>query len=480
MFDICIIGGGVIGCAIARELSRYDLSVLLLEKHSDVAEGTTKANSAIVHAGFDAKPGSQKARTNVAGNRLFADWCRELDVPYRNNTSLVVAFAEQDLPGLHDLLERGLQNGVPGLSILNKDELRALEPNIAPSACGALLAETGGICCPYELTIALATQAVLNGVQLELNCQAAAVSRAADDSFVIDTNRGQFTSRILINAAGTYADQINNQLSEDKFTIIPRRGEYWMIDKTFGATFSATIFQVPTAMGKGVLVTPTVEGTMIIGPTAEDIEGREDVRTTAAGLEQILHIAAISWPAIPRRSFITTFAGIRAHTDRNDFILGESTDVPGLINAAGIESPGLTSAPVIGIELAQLAAGKLNARLKPEFLPPWKTVKNFRQMGNSERQAAIEANPAYGRIICRCEQISEAEIRAAIRRPVGATTVDGVKRRTRAGMGRCQGGFCTPRVLDILSEELGVSHLELTKFGGQSHILTGKVGEAHD
>ena len=455
-------------------------SVLLLEKHSDVAEGTTKANSAIVHAGFDAKPGSQKARTNVAGNRIFADWCRELDVPYRNNTSLVVAFAEHDLPGLNELLERGHQNGVAGLSIINEAELRALEPNIGPAACGALLAETGGICCPYELTIALATQAVLNGLQIELNCLVNTVSRAADNSFVIDTSQGQYVSRILINAAGVYADQINNQLSEEKFTIIPRRGEYWMIDKTLGAAFSATIFQVPTAMGKGVLVTPTVEGTMIIGPTAEDIEDREDVRTTASGLDQILRIAAISWPAIPRRSFITTFAGIRAHSDRNDFILGESPDVPGLINAAGIESPGLTSAPVIGLELAQMAAGKLNSQLKPEFLPPWKTIKNFRQMSNRERQAAIDANPAYGRIICRCEQISEAEIRAAIRRPLGATTVDGVKRRTRAGMGRCQGGFCTPRVLDILSEELGVSHLELTKFGGTSHILTGKVGEAHD
>lgn len=477
MYDVCIVGGGVIGCAIARELSRYDLSVALLEKNSDVAEGTTKANSAIVHSGYDAKPGSNKARTNVAGNLVFADWCNELHVPYKRNTSLVVAFSEEGLPGLRELLDRGRQNGVAGLSILSQAELRAREPNISAAACGALLAETGGICCPYELTIALAAQAVLNGLTLELNCRVEAVSRLSGGGFQLQTSRGPMTSRVLINAAGVYADVINNQLSNDQFKITPRRGEYWMIDKSFGATFSATIFQLPTAMGKGILVSPTVEGTVILGPTAEDITDREDVRTTADKLDEILRIASLSWTQIPRRNFITTFAGIRAHCDRNDFILGASLDVPGLINAAGIESPGLTAAPAIAVELSGLAAARLNARRKDEFLPPWPVAGHFRSMSNDERQAAIAANPAYGRIICRCEQISEAEIRAAIRRPVGATTLDGVKRRTRAGMGRCQGGFCTPRVLDILSDELGVSPLELTKFGGQSRILTGRVGE---
>ena len=477
LYDVCIIGGGVIGCAIARELSRFELSVILLEKHSDVAEGTTKGNSAIVHSGYDAKPGSQKARTNVAGNRVFADWCRELDVPYRRNTSLVVAFSENDLPGLDELLARGQVNGVPGLSVLSEAELRSREPNIGPMAKGALLAESGGICCPYEMTIGLAAHAVLNGASLMLNCHVDSAKRREGGGFTMQTSRGDVSSRILINAAGVHADEINNQLSEDKFRIIPRRGEYWMIDKSFASAFSATIFQMPTAMGKGVLVTPTVEGTMILGPTAEDITDREDVRTTARGLDEILRTARLSWADIPRRSFITAFAGVRAHTDRNDFIMGESPDVPGLINAAGIESPGLTSAPAIAAELAGLAADRLNARLKTVFHPPWTMPERFRFMDNDQRRAAIAANPAYGRIICRCEQITEAEIRAAIRRPVGATTLDGVKRRTRAGMGRCQGGFCTPRVLDILSEELGVSPLELTKFGGESKILTGRVGE---
>ncbi len=476
IYDVCIIGGGVIGSAIARELARYDLSIILLEKKSDVAEGTTKANSAIVHAGYDATPGSKKSLFNIAGNRIFADWCRELDVPYKGNTSLVVAFSEADRPGLEDLLERGTQNGVPGLELLDQKALRAREPNIGPAACGALLAKTGGICCPYEMTIALATQAVLNGVKVLLNCQVMAVSRSIN-GFLMSTSQGPVESRILINAAGVFADVINNQLSEDRFTIIPRRGEYWMLDKNYANAFSATIFQLPTAMGKGVLVSPTVEGTVILGPTAEDIENREDVRTTAEKLEEILRTASLSWADIPRKGFITTFAGIRAHTGRNDFILGEAEDVPGLFNAAGIESPGLTAAPAIAVHLSGLVAEKLRARQKPEYLPPWQTAAHFRSMSNDARQAAIAQNPAYGRIICRCEQISEAEIRAAIRRPLGATTLDGVKRRTRAGMGRCQGGFCTPKVLEILSEELNVPQLELTKFGGKSRILLGRVGE---
>jgi glycerol-3-phosphate dehydrogenase len=476
MYDVAIIGGGVIGCAIARELARYELSAVLMERCSDVAEGTTKANSAIIHAGYDAKPGSAKARTNVAGNALFERWCAELDVPFARNTSLVVAFRPEDEPGLQDLLARGRQNGVPGLRLIDEAELRRREPNIGPRACAALLAETGGICCPYELTIDLATHALQNGVEIRLNCRVEGVRRDRHGHFVCVTAQGPVKSRILVNAAGVYADQINNQLSEDTFTITPRRGEYLMLDKTWGHAFAATIFQMPTPMGKGILVTPTVEDTVILGPTAEDIEDRDDVSTTAARIDEILRVASLSWADIPTRSFITAFSGIRAHCDRNDFILGESGDVPGLFNAAGIESPGLTAAPAIALELAGQIAGRLAARLKAIFLPPYHSGKPFRRMNDEERRAAIADDPAYGRIICRCEHVTEAEIRRAIRRPLGGVTVDGIKRRARAGMGRCQGGFCLPRVLDILSQELGVDQTELTKFGGQSRILVGRVG----
>ncbi len=476
MFDVTVIGGGVIGAAIARELARYRLSVVLLERKSDVAEGTTKANSAIIHAGYDAKPGSQKARTNVLGNAMFEDWCAELDVPFRRNTSLVVAFSDADLPGLADLMARGDENGVPGLSLIDEAELRRREPNIGPKARGALLAETGGICCPYELTISLATHALLNGVEIRLNTPVTGVSRE-NGTFICQTPQGPVVSRALVNAAGVYADTINNQLSEDTFTITARRGEYVMLDKRFGPAFKATIFQMPTPMGKGVLITPTVEDTVILGPTAEDIEDKDDVRTTAAGLEQVLRVAALSWPQIPTRHFITAFAGLRAHCDRNDFILGEAADVPGFFNAAGIESPGLTAAPAIAAELAGQVADRLNAGKKDTFNPPYLARKPFRLMSHAERGAAVAADPAYGRIICRCESVPEAEILEAIRRPLGATTLDGVKRRARAGMGRCQGGFCAPRVLELLSRELGVPQTELTKFGGASRILSGTLGE---
>ncbi|MEA4888055.1 MAG: NAD(P)/FAD-dependent oxidoreductase [Clostridiaceae bacterium] len=476
MIDVCIIGGGVIGCSVARELSRYDLSVVLLERNADVAEGTTKANSAIIHAGYDAKPGSVKARTNVAGNALYAGWCAELDVPFKRNTSLVVAFNPEDKPGLENLMERGRQNGVAGLSILDEAALRTREPHIGPLACGALLAETGGICCPYELTIALATHALLNGVDIRLNCQVEKVGRTPA-GFTLTTSQGTLTSRVLINAAGVYADVINNQLSEDTFHITPRRGEYWMIDKAYGNTFQATIFQLPTPMGKGILVSPTVDGTLILGPTAEDIDDKEDVRTTAAKLDEVLRVASLSWANIPNRSFITAFSGLRAHCDRNDFIIGESLDVPGLYNAAGVESPGLTAAPAIAVELSGMVAERLHAVTKKSFQPPFQPARRFRNMSNEERAAEVGENPLYGRIICRCEQITEAEIRAAINRPLGAKTLDGVKRRTRAGMGRCQGGFCTPRILDILSQELHIPELDLTKFGRRSRILLGQVGD---
>lgn len=475
--DVCIIGGGVIGCAIARELSRLDLSVVLLEKNSDVSEGTTKGNSAIVHAGYDAKPGSLKARYNVAGNQVFAAWCAELDVPYRRNTSLVVAFRDQDLPGLHELVERGHQNGVSGLRVIDEQELRSREPHIGPQAKGALLAETGGICGPYELTIELGAHAMINGAEIRLNCHVSRVERvSADDGFLVSTTQGPVRSRILVNAAGVYADEINNQLSKDQFHIIPRRGEYLMIDKTFGKCFSATIFQMPTPMGKGILVTPTVEETVILGPTAEDIDDKEDTRTTAEKLDEVLRVASLSWAKIPTRNYITAFSGLRAHCDRNDFIIGEAPDVPGFYNAAGIESPGLTAAPAIALDLAAQIGRRLQAKVKPVFLPPYQREKPFRHMNNDEREQAIKVDPQQGRVICRCEQITEAEIRQSIRRPLGATTVDGVKRRTRAGMGRCQGGFCLPRVLDILSQELGVPQTELTKFGQRSRILTGLVG----
>lgn len=474
-FDVCIIGGGVIGCAIARELSRFDLRIAVLERCSDVSEGTTKANSAIVHAGYDAKPGSNKAVYNVRGNRMFDSWCRELDVSFDRNSSLVLAFSEEGLPELEKLKARGRQNGVSGLSIVGRDRLRQLEPAVGSEACYALQAKTGGICSPYELNIRLAEHASVNGVQIFRDCHAKTIIQQGREFQIVTSNK-RFSCQVLINAAGVFADEINNQISPDSFHIVPRRGEYWMIDKACGPVFRATIFQLPTAMGKGVLITPTVEGTIIIGPSAENIEDKLDVRTTADKLSHILEIASKSWPNMPDRQFITQFAGLRAHCDRDDFILGPDPAVPGYFRAAGIESPGLTAVPAIAEDIAAQAADFLSAVKKTWMQPAPPLSPMFRLIDNELRASLIQENPQFGRIICRCEQVSEAEIRDAIRRPVGAVSVDGVKRRTRAGMGRCQGGFCQPSVIRILSDELGISPLEITKMGGQSNILTGRLG----
>ena len=472
MTDVIVIGAGVVGCAVARELARFELRVVVLEKSCDVAEGATKSNSAIVHAGFDAKPGSHKARFNVAGNALFEPLCRELGVPFQRNASLVVAFCQDEIRTLEELKARGETNGVPGLRLAGRDEVRALEPNIGREVCAALVAPTGGICCPYELTFRLAESAAANGVAFEFNCGARAVSRGEGGVWRVETDDGRMLeTRAVVNAAGLYADGLNNQVSAEKLTITPRRGEYLMIDKAYAGTFRATVFQVPTPLGKGVLVSPTVDGTLIVGPTAENIADKDDTRTTAEGLEKIRQAALRTWNGLPLSGVIATFAGLRARGDRDDFVLGEPPDAPGFFNAAAIESPGLTAAPALGVWLAERIAGKLGAAKRPDFVSGSSHWPQFRSLNAEERAAAVARDPAYGRIVCRCETVTEAEVRAAIRCRIGARTLDGVKRRTRAGMGRCQGGFCTPRIIAILCEELGLTPEQVTKFGGESRLI---------
>jgi glycerol-3-phosphate dehydrogenase len=457
---------------VARELARRALRVCVLERSCDVAEGATKSNSAIVHAGFDAAPGSLKARFNVQGNALFEPWCRELGVPFQRNTSLVVAFSDADVPKLHELKARGETNGVPGLRIVGRDEVRALEPNLADGAVAALLAPTGGICCPYELTFRLAENAAANGVEFLFNCGVATVARDDGGGWRVATDDGRvFRARTVVNAAGLYADVLNNQVSSEKLTITPRRGEYLMIDRTHAGAMRATVFHVPTAQGKGVLVSPTVDGTLIVGPTADVLDDKADTRTTAAGLAKVRQTAEGVWKGFPVQGVIAAFAGLRAHGDRGDFVLGEPSDAPGFFNAAAIESPGLTAAPALGVWLAERVAERLGAHERRDIVQDAGHWKQFRTMTSAERDEAIRRDPAYGRIICRCETVSEAEVRAAIRCRIGARTLDGVKRRTRAGMGRCQGGFCTPRIVAILCEELGLSAEQVTKFGGRSALF---------
>ena len=475
MIDVLIIGAGVTGCAIARELSRLRLSVAVYERAEDVCCGTSKANSAIIHSGHSAKPGSNMARLNVEGNAMYTAICEELDVPFKRIGSLNVAFSPEQLPGLDKLMADGKANGVPDMRIIGADELHDMEPNLAPEACGALLASTSGIICPYELTIALAENAAINGVEFHRSTAVKSVSKA-DGGWMVELADGSAVrTRAVVNAAGVYSDVFNNMVTENKIQVIPRKGEYWMVDKSYANSFKRTIFQLPGPMGKGILVSPTVDGTIILGPTAQDIDDKDDTDTTSSGLGNVSTTALKIWPTMPRNAFITTFAGIRAHLSSHDFVLGEPEDAPFFFNAAGIESPGLTSAPAIAKELAAQIADRLGAKHKEDYKPGRPQVVRFRELDNAARAALIASNAEFGRIVCRCETVTEAEVRASIRRPVGARSIDGVKRRTRAGMGRCQGGFCMPRVLAILAEELKCSPLEITKCGGKSFILTDKL-----
>lgn len=493
MYDCLIIGAGVTGCAVARELSRYDLKLAILEKEEDVCCGTSKANSAIIHAGFDALPGTLKARLNVEGNQRMEELCAALDVPFTRNGSLVLCLDSDDPALLEALLLRGRQNGVPGLRIVSGAEMKAIEPGISDDTAAFLYAPTGGIVCPFELTLALAENAVQNGAAffpdttvlkirpLPPAGQEALPAQEKEDEYAggweVQTSAGIFHTRTIINAAGVYADKLHNMVSEAKIHITPRRGEYCLLDKTAGALTSHTLFQLPGPLGKGILVTPTVHGNLLIGPTAENLRDKTCTATSAAGLAAVLEKGQKSLAApIPRGAVITSFAGLRASGDTGDFILGEAADAPGFFDAAGIESPGLTAAPAIGVFLAGQIAQKLQAAEKSDFKETRKGIFHAASASKEEWHRQMAEDPAYGNIICRCETVTEGEIVASIHRTPGARSLDGVKRRTRAGMGRCQSGFCAPRVMEILERERHLTPLEVTKHGAGSELLTGYAG----
>lgn len=469
-YDVAVVGAGVIGSLIARELSRYNIKIALVEKCNDMAMGTSKANSAIVHAGFDAKPGSLKAKLNVEGTAIMPELCKKLSVPYKPVGSLVVAFSDEEIETLNELLERGNINGVPGLEIYDCNKLHEVEPNINDEAKAALWAPSAGIVCPYELTIAAAENAVVNGVEFIRNFEVNSIE-CSDGTFVISNGEDSIKTEYIINAAGVFCDEIASLIGDTSIHTTPRKGEYMLCDKSVGKLANHTIFQCPSKMGKGILVTPTVDGNLLLGPSALDIEDKSDVSTTSETLSEILKIAKKSVPSLTTREVITSFAGLRAHCSRNDFIIEPSEKNDKFINVAGIESPGLSSAPAIALFVKDIILSKINAELKSDFIEEREEPVRFRHMTNDERKALIEKNPAYGRIICRCETITEGEILDAIHAPAGARDVDGVKRRTRAGMGRCQGGFCGSKVVELLARELGVEINEITKCGGNSRIL---------
>ncbi|HEY8891831.1 MAG TPA: NAD(P)/FAD-dependent oxidoreductase [Clostridium sp.] len=474
MFDVTIIGAGVIGCSISRELSKYNLKTCVLERSSDVASGTTKANSAIVHGGFDAKPDTLKGKLNAKGNAMFTDLAKELDFPFKRNGSLVLCFDKKSMVDLTHLLEQGKINGVPDLVILDGDQVRKMEPNVTDKCVGALYSPTGGIVCPYEMTIAMAENSYSNGVEFKFKTEVKNIEKNLN-GYIIKTNNGDIETKMIINAAGLYSGEMNNMVSNNKINIVPRRGEYVLFDRVAGALVKKTIFQLPTKLGKGVLVTPTVDGNLLIGPNAVDLEDKTNLDTTREGIDGIISKAQLSIQIpFPMNMIITSFSGNRAHSESDDFIIEEAADAKNFINVAAIASPGLSSAPSIAVMVADMVTSKLVPEKNVKFNPIRKGIRKFREMSNEERKDIIKEIPEYGTVICRCETVTEGEILDSIRRPLGAKTLDGVKLRTRAGMGRCQSGFCSTRVVDILAKELNIPRSEVTKSGGNSILLTGK------
>ena len=476
MFDVIVIGAGVSGCAIARELTRYDAHVCVVEREEDVCCGTSKANSAIVHAGFDAQPGSLMAKLNVEGNRLMYEWAKDLNFGVIPVGSLVVCMGEADVEGLELLRQRGVTNGVPDLRIIDRDELREMEPNISDDAFAALWAPTGGIVDCFGLTIALAENAAANGAEFRFNAPVTSIEREGD-SWAVVAGGERLLARSVVNAAGVFADEMHNMVADpdDRLTIIPRKGEYYLLDTTAGQHVKHTIFMLPTTMGKGVLVSPTVHGNLIVGPTATDITDKEAVATTAEGLADVASKSSLTVKNVPLREVITTFAGLRAHQADHDFVIGEVAGAKHFFDCAAIESPGLTSAPAIGVYVSGMVAEALALSKKPDgaFDPTRPGVANLVTMDFDDWDALCRENPAYGNIVCRCCRVSEAQIVDVIHRVPTPRSLDAIKRRTGATMGRCQGGFCTPKIMELLERELGMRPNQITKRGPGSELVVG-------
>ncbi|HEY8464007.1 MAG TPA: NAD(P)/FAD-dependent oxidoreductase [Bacillota bacterium] len=470
--EVLIIGAGVVGAALARELSRYQLRVLLVEKEVDVSFGTSKANSGIVHSGIHDHPGTIKARLCVRGNRLYPELAAELNVLYKQNGTLVVARDQSELPALENLRKQGLANGVGEITFLKRDELLRLEPNLAPTLAGGLLVPSGGIVVPFDLVFALVENARANGVQLAVATKVEKIE-IGTDQFLVYTNRGITKAKYIVNAAGLSSAAVARMIGDESFNIYARKGEEYLLDRKLEGLVRRTIFPLPSPESKGILVIPTVDGNIMLGPTAHRVGSFSDLSTSASGWEEIFNYTSKLVPGIRPADLITSFSGLRAAEERGKFIIRSSHISPRFIHAAGIESPGLTAAPAIALEIKEiLKEAGLELRPKPNFNPIRPLIR-FRQLSEAEQAQLIEKDPTYARVVCRCETITEGEIREAIRR--GANTLDGVKLRTRSGMGRCQGGFCTPKILDLLVEELGINPESVSKNGPGSELLTGRL-----
>ena len=474
IYDVAVIGGGVVGGLIARELTKYDQSVVIVEAKADVGGQASSANSGIVHAGFDAKAGSLKAHYNVRGNAMMEGVCKELGVKFIRNTSLVLGYDEEERATLHELVERGKANGVPGLSVISGDEVRAREPEVSDDVTCALLAETGGIVCPHTLTIQAVGNAMDNGATLVTDFAVTGAARDADSVFTLASDKGEIKARYVVNACGLGSGKLAELLGHKGIEIGARRGEYVLLDR--GAmNVKATLFRCPGKGGKGVLVSPTADGNIILGPTADEIENGATNATTQAGLAFVMERSAGMVKRIPRDKIITSFSGTRAYSSVHDFIIGESDQVKNLFNVAGVESPGLTSSPAIAVDVAEAVSKALGTQKRTDFNPIRRSYDFFKEASVKEKNAIIASDPEFGQIVCRCEVVTAGEIRNAIRTNPPARTTDGVKRRVRAGMGRCQSGFCLASTIELIAKECGIEMSDVTKKGKGSEHVYGQL-----
>jgi len=475
-YDVVVIGAGVVGSLTARALSRYQLDVLLVEKCADVGEGTTKANSAIVHAGYDAIPGTLKATMNVAGNPMYDELCDELDVDFWRCGTYVVGVREDDLETLHDLYERGRRNGIDGLAIISGEEMRRREPAVTANCVGALYAETGGIVDPFQLCFAAAENAVTNGVELWLETEAFGFVREGERVVGVRTTRGTVEARWVVIAAGLWADELLDDLGYHRLEITPRKGEYFVLDRRAGELVGSVLFPCPTPISKGIVVTRTIHGNLMIGPNAHNVPDKHDRATTSEGLREVMAGARKLVPGLRSSDVIRTFAGLRAGGNTGDFVIERPPTAQNVVALAGIESPGLTAAPAIAQRAVELLAeAGMPREEKRDYQPIRHGIPRFADLSYDEREALIAKDPRYGNVVCRCEMVTEGEVVAACHAPVPAQTYDAVKRRTRVGSGRCQGSFDTPLVLEIMARELGLPVTEITKKGERSRMVARRT-----
>jgi glycerol-3-phosphate dehydrogenase len=479
-YDVIVVGGGAVGCAVLRELARYDLRLLLLEKEADFAEGISKANSGVIHSGFNVPPGSLKARTNVAGLRKIYRLAAELSIPHRRTGKLVIALNDAERPRLEELKAQGDRSGTPDLEIVGEDEIRGIEP----LACGrwALYSPHTGIISPYEFTLAMAESARRNGARFLLEAPVGSVEVRAG-LFHLGTPKGVFSARWVVNSAGLFADEIARLAEIKDYRVYAYRGEYLITDKDPGFRLRLPLYPVPPRddPGLGIHITPTMEGNILLGPSVEHVPDKMDTASTRSVMDQLKDEGVRLMPELRRAPFIHSYAGLRpklvdpeGREKYRDFVVEESGLRPGWINLIGIESPGLTSSPAIADMVVEMIGAREDLRPKPDFKSGLPASFRFASLDDGERAVRVAGNPDWGEMVCRCEHVTRAEVTAALRNPFGVRTMDAVKRRTRCGMGRCQGGFCTPRIVEIMQEE-GVPLDRITKRGGGSRLFYGRI-----